>query len=419
MHEHRAIGKVLSFETREVLDESTGETHKGIWVTAYVSKTAEDVWEKVLEGVYSGFSIGGKIIQRAKASVKDKVVNFITKYSLIELSLVDNPANPLANVVTIMKVADGEIEGLVKNTTILNVQYNEKDGTVVLSDEEEVDGFTYVGWVEDVEGKGAAVKKMVDGFKKVNDPNSLSSRLNDVYDAYHQNYTDSGYVSEVYDDFILVRDGDDYYSVPYTRDSGGDIVFGEKREVEVSISITEKSADKPSQDNTVGASESSTLNEQTEGGAHMDKKHEEVEKAADATEKVDDVVEEATQEVEKAADVEEFEAEEFDVEKFTADLTEKISSAVSGALEKSAEANEEARASFEEALADIKKSVEEKVSSLEEKVTSLEGEVESLMGESAVKKSADVSPTDEDADDEEDESLWRGGFLGVGDLAKA
>jgi hypothetical protein len=33
----------------------------GVYVSAYVSKGAQDAWEKVLDGTYSGFSIGGNI----------------------------------------------------------------------------------------------------------------------------------------------------------------------------------------------------------------------------------------------------------------------------------------------------------------------------------------------------------------------
>lgn len=57
-------------------------------------------WKKVVKGVYKGFSIGGAIIK--------KVGSTISELSLIEISLVDRPANPLAVVTSFGKSADLE-----------------------------------------------------------------------------------------------------------------------------------------------------------------------------------------------------------------------------------------------------------------------------------------------------------------------
>src|SRR5216683_6374889 len=50
-----------------------------------------DAWQKVVEGVYKGFSIGGRVTARDPA---DRRV--ITALRLTEISVVDRPANPEA-----------------------------------------------------------------------------------------------------------------------------------------------------------------------------------------------------------------------------------------------------------------------------------------------------------------------------------
>jgi hypothetical protein len=65
---------------------------KGVWIGA---KIVDDMaWKKVKEGVYKGFSIGGKTLE--------KKGNRIKKLRLDEISIVDRPANPEA-VFTIIK----------------------------------------------------------------------------------------------------------------------------------------------------------------------------------------------------------------------------------------------------------------------------------------------------------------------------
>lgn len=57
---------------------------KGLFLTAKI--VDDDCWGKVLEGVYKGYSIGGKKLA--------KTGNTITEIELVEVSVVDRPANP-------------------------------------------------------------------------------------------------------------------------------------------------------------------------------------------------------------------------------------------------------------------------------------------------------------------------------------
>lgn len=62
---------------------------KGLLIEAKV--VDDDAWAKVKEGVYKGFSIGGRVTQRDAANKA-----LITGVELTEISLVDRPANPEA-----------------------------------------------------------------------------------------------------------------------------------------------------------------------------------------------------------------------------------------------------------------------------------------------------------------------------------
>jgi hypothetical protein len=110
--------------------DKNGQFYNGIWVTVHVSEGAQDTWLKVLDGTLSGFSIGGNITASHTEWVPElgKSIRFITGYDLVELSLVDNPANQLANVFSIVKNSEGSfIKGMIADTKILNVFWCDED----------------------------------------------------------------------------------------------------------------------------------------------------------------------------------------------------------------------------------------------------------------------------------------------------
>lgn len=114
MHQKVAVGKAVDWRPDTYVDEETGKEYEGIWVTAKISKGAEDTWQKVLDGTLSGFSIGGATLEKQRELVKDdngvtRQAWRITKYKLTELSLVDNPCNRLAGT-SLVKSVDGVSE---------------------------------------------------------------------------------------------------------------------------------------------------------------------------------------------------------------------------------------------------------------------------------------------------------------------
>ena len=108
----RPVGKVIDFFEATYYDEKTQKEYSGIKVAVYISKGAEDVWQMCLDGTLSGFSIGGRIVKASNIYKEDlkKNVQVIEDFMLTELSIVDSPANGLANVVSVYKSLDGQLE---------------------------------------------------------------------------------------------------------------------------------------------------------------------------------------------------------------------------------------------------------------------------------------------------------------------
>jgi hypothetical protein len=177
MHQPIAVGKMVDFTEDEYFDKKSGKTYKGIYVTVKVSKGAQDTWEKVLDGTLTGFSIGGNIIEAEQTILKsdgrDRSIRLIKDYELEELSLVDNPANQLANVFSIQKTKDGqEVTGMIvaKNSEV--VYYCKEDTITKTSTEDSANcpvcgsAMNEAGWIEytDVEDKIAKIADCLKSF---------------------------------------------------------------------------------------------------------------------------------------------------------------------------------------------------------------------------------------------------------------
>ena len=139
MHQPSAVGKIVSFKEDKYFDPNDKKFYSGVYVSAYVSKGAQNAWEKVLDGTYTGFSIGGNIKSWDDAYNEDmdKTIRVIKDYDLFELSLVDSPANQFANIVSIEK-KDGQnvIDGMLSKVETENIFYDAETGMVMVSDSE-------------------------------------------------------------------------------------------------------------------------------------------------------------------------------------------------------------------------------------------------------------------------------------------
>ena len=178
MHQPSAVGKVVSFKEDRYFDPNTKKFYSGVYVSAYVSKGAQDAWEKVLDGTYSGFSIGGNIkkFDDEYNEGMDKAVRIIKEYELHELSLVDNPANQFANIFSIEKV-NGEttVDGYLSKTEIENVFWDSENDIVLLSDSDSAESpssgkpMQNIGFVEKTDSDNSEmIKFLVDSAKGIN-----------------------------------------------------------------------------------------------------------------------------------------------------------------------------------------------------------------------------------------------------------
>jgi hypothetical protein len=178
MHQPSAVGKVVSFKEDRYFDPSTKKFYSGVYVSAYVSKGAQDAWEKVLDGTYSGFSIGGNIKKYDDNydDNMDKTIRVIKEYDLHELSLVDNPANQFANIISIEKVnGNNEIDGYLSKTEVENVFWDAENDIVLLSEQSSElspksgKPMQNIGFVEKHDADNAdTVKFLVDSAKGIN-----------------------------------------------------------------------------------------------------------------------------------------------------------------------------------------------------------------------------------------------------------
>jgi len=106
MHQPLAVGKMVNFKAEKYFDPESKKFYNGVYVSAYVSKGAQDTWEKVLDGTLTGFSIGGRMNKWDDGydEKSDTQIRIIKEYDLVELSLVDSPANQFANIISVEKV---------------------------------------------------------------------------------------------------------------------------------------------------------------------------------------------------------------------------------------------------------------------------------------------------------------------------
>ncbi len=137
MHQPLAVGKMVSFKQEKYFDTESKKFYNGVFVSAYVSKGAQSTWEKVLDGTLTGFSIGGKMNKWDDAFDEklDSQIRIIKDYDLVELSLVDSPANQFANIMSVEKV-DGVAVVKGDNTTLENVFWDSETGIVMVSENE-------------------------------------------------------------------------------------------------------------------------------------------------------------------------------------------------------------------------------------------------------------------------------------------
>ena len=378
MHGSNAVGKMVSFRPESFYDPKAKEFFNGVYVDAYISKGAQDTWEKVLDGTLSGFSIGGKILESDNEVNKanGKTVRFIKNYELIELSIVDSPANELCNILSIQKVNGQYIaKGIAVGVVTENIFYCADSDSVFISTDKTYDSpvsgkpAELIGWVESSDvNKAKEIDKILDAYK-------------------HSRFT-----------------------LPETQTiakqanaEGGNEMSDNTENVVVEDVAVEAPAEAVAEETAV------------EDTAVVAEDATEAEAPAEAV--AEDVPAET---LEKAAEVSEDKVDEPDFAKMLGDLKGFFSET----LNKASEANAAQVTTIQETVETFSKSVDARISELAEQHTALSSavnnikntidgvqkRVDAVESETAIKKSSDLGRSEEATTIKK--SKWNGSFLG-------
>ena len=375
MHQPLAVGKVVSFKPETYYDQKSKEFYNGVYVTSYISKGAQDTWEKVLDGTLSGFSIGGKIKESDNEMNKatGETVRFIKDYDLIELSIVDSPANEMCNIISIEKM-NGQLvfKGMAADVVTENIFYCEESDSVFISTDKTYSSpvtgkeATLIGWVESSDiNKSKEIDKILASFKKSRVP------LPGIQTIAKQ---------------VNVQGGNEVEKLNATAEDST-VVTVETAIVEETVVASDAPAveDAPNTDNSVEDADSASVN---------------VFKSVDAPQ------------AEAAVEEPDFAKMLVDLKGFFADT-----------LSKATEANAVQVSEIKETVETFSKSVNAQITELAEKhsalsaaVTEIKGtidgvqkRVDAVEGDTAIKKSSDLGGSVAPA---VNKSKWNGSFLG-------
>jgi hypothetical protein len=395
MHQPIAAGRVVDFREDEFFHN--GEFYRGIYATAYVSKGAEDTWQKVLDGTLSGFSIGGNITDQETKFVKDagpngEVIRFIKGYDLAELSLVDNPCNDLANLDSIVKMLTFEgsagnkiMKGMVAETVIVNVFWcpteeiakNSKNATEkCLSCGSPME---QIGWFEQGEDNAVKTASAVANFLRQKEDKNVTK-------------TDEGGVEKMADkekEEEKKSDAAEDAKAEEKAEAAGENVEVKQEEGEPATLLNAPDRVDDDEDEDKDAEETDVDAVALAEGAQRP------EDSAETSEEFKEKREAAEEEAAKKNE---------DVEKMFSDLKDAVTTAVEDTVRKIDERTSE----FEKSLESLRTDFEE----IRKERSEVTKRLEVLEGSSAVKKSGEV---ESEPVKKAKESLWAGTFFDARD----
>jgi len=365
MHQQIAVGKVVSFKEDKYFDSESKKFYNGVYVSAYVSKGAQDTWEKVLDGTLTGFSIGGNIkdAEDVYSEDMDKSIRVIKDYDLYELSLVDNPANQYANVISVEKNSQG---GYLAKASIENVYWCSTDDLVQLSAEGSSDcprcdkGMQNIGFVESNDAEKADIVKTI-----------LNRIKNDEKE-----------VSKMADENIETSE----------------------TEIVETVEEVDKAVETPvEEDEAVAKAEEETTSEDTE-----------------AVEKTEEVAEESVEKSEEASKTESVEKSDETINE--TEVLKTVADTVTSAVETLAETMKALNEKVE-GLHKTITGVSQEVASVSQEVKEVKGineefgkRVDAVENDTAFRKSGDLGEIVQEEPTKVQKSLWGGRFLTKSDL---
>ena len=442
MHQPIAVGKVVSFKEDKYFDPESKKFYNGVYVSAYVSKGAQNTWEKVLDGTLTGFSIGGEIHDADDVYDEelDKAYRVIKDYSLSELSLVDNPANQFANVVSIEK---GVATGYLSKAQIENVFWCRDDDVVRMSSDSSSScpqcdkSMSNIGFVEsdDVE-KASVVKSMISDIKKEVIQKGIEEGSFVKFDGQYGKVSQlifKGAARLSSEEVVLTAKSNDPVTVIKVYSQIDGTIVPTNRRVIKNISSLEKvNAISKSKVKEVSKMDSDVVVvEEIEKGADFDGAGsedqlnpentalpvvEETEKAISVEIEEDDEEEDDMEETAKAEEPETEKSDEPEVVKVEEDATVKMISEISESLTSALSTLAETVKALDAKIEGINKSVAGVASKVEEVEDKFGKRVDAVEKDTAFRKSADLGEILQEEPVIVEKSTWGGRFLTNADL---
>ena len=385
MHQPVSVGKMVAFKEDKYFDSETKKFYTGVYVSAYISKGAQDTWEKVLDGTLSGFSIGGRMnkYEDAYDEKMDRSIRIIKEYDLVELSLVDNPANQFANILSVQKV-DGVdvIKGDNLDVEFENVFWDNANGIVKVSaldiEVSPIDGnpMKNIGFVEKNDSeKTEMIKFLVDSAKGIN-----LSKMTKEASPMNETTEDVVKNDEVVEETQVAPEADATNDDAVEKSYSEDKAMEEELKTEKSVHAMDEEEEKKSDD--------------------MDEDDEETLKAADMEEEA------AKEEVSKSEDV-------------VAGVVDAVSEIQNGITSAFSDLSAVVKSLHDE-IADLKKSlgmVNAKLTDAESDFNNIGKRIDAVEADTAFRKSGDLGEiVQEQPAKLVEKSLWGGRFLKTADL---
>ena len=454
MHQPIAVGKVVSFETQDFIDKEPGKSYKGIYVDAYISKGAQDTWEKVLDGTLTGFSIGGNIVEASYEPGDSKDDTRVIKdYELMELSLVDNPANPLANIFSIQKNENGMMmKGMATEITVENVFWCANDQMATTSEidnkdcvkkfvqanfkKDDAGGPTHAATTRDGDAGTDSSGAIVDSNETINlYPDQNKIKKQDISVGDYVKWNSSG--GTAYGKIVkIIKEGsykvpDSSFEIQGTEDEPAAAIRLYKKNEKGFVPTDKMVGHKLNTLTKAKVNINKSVDEKiiSKGGNEMAEETSLVEAAP-----VDEVAEEAVVEVfetveeeavEKAATVSELPEDELDFVKMVDGLKVDLEKAIKKNYAEATNVAQDVQKSVDDFNLNIQKSIDDfgtKISDLSNNVAEvtkmvdeLQKRVDAYEGATAVRKSGEVEQASTD-NTKITKSIWNGHFLGARDL---
>lgn len=371
MHDpKKAVGSILDWRPTRILYR--GREYDAIEVDVYISKGAEDTWQKILDKTLKGFSIQGRALERKNIYDNEagRMVNMVTKYALNELSVVDNPCNPAGMFLLIKSAPDGTLVSAVDDEDkgvyyCSEHQYATIDSSVCPSCIKEMEK---IGIVKEFDA--AIINKMIAGYDL-----EMKGGSSNTMDLQEKNK----------DDIVSNMD------IELTEEQQktilgrlGDALFSKSEKVSTSDVIVPNI--------TINIEKGAVVEEETVVEEVDSKDEDVVEKSADSDNIEKDIEEDSHKE-----------EEDMDLEKLSALLDEKLEKVKS-----------DISADVDEKISTISKSVDEFKEQTEVTISEAKDEIEKVANTGAGKKSVDIEDeVDEDVIEKsvKTESFWGGIFV--------